>query len=439
MKKGFKLFALAFALLFAVVVKVNADEVVVTDEATLKTCVATESNVCKLNGNIVLTDAVEIGTEVTIDLNGYSITPSATFPTDSLIIVLHGGTLTVNDSKGTGKISTTDADPDVIVGIKMTKAGGDDTKQATLIVNAGTIEGYDYGISGNGNPGRGNTLVTVNGGTVKSLSNSGVGIYQPQEGAVLVSGGKVIGASGIEMRSGTLLVTGGTIEATAAFSSTASGNGSTTTGVGIAVAQHTTAKELVIAITGGTIKGEKSLYQSNIQNLDKAALDKVQMGVIGGAFEGDVQSENFEEFIAGGSYNTAVDASYIAGESDTEQGNNGILVVKTPWDIVVKETENGTVTTPKTAYPGDTVKLDIKANKGYKVASIKVVDDLFGEEITVTDNSFVMPVSSVSVEVTFEKEEVVPNTGDNVVTFILIGLMSLVAFGYSANKLRKNA
>jgi len=32
-----------------------------------------------------------------------------------------------------------------------------------------------------------------------------------------------------------------------------------------------------------------------------------------------------------------------------------------------------------------------------------------------------------------------PNTGDNVVTFILIGLMSLIALAYVANKLRKNA
>ena len=32
-----------------------------------------------------------------------------------------------------------------------------------------------------------------------------------------------------------------------------------------------------------------------------------------------------------------------------------------------------------------------------------------------------------------------PNTGDNVVTYILIGLMSLVTFGYASNKLRKNA
>lgn len=38
------------------------------------------------------------------------------------------------------------------------------------------------------------------------------------------------------------------------------------------------------------------------------------------------------------------------------------------------------------------------------------------------------------------KEEVKnPNTGDNVVTYILIGLMSLIAFGYASNKLRKNA
>lgn len=257
-KKSFKLLTLAFALLFAILVKVNAEEISVDAADKLKDCVKTTGNVCKLGADILLLDPLEIGTEVTIDLNGHQIAPGTTFSSDSVIIVLHGGTLTVEDSKGTGKITTTDSNSDIFVGVKMTKAGGDDNKEATLIVNGGTIEGYDYGISGNGNPGRGNTVVNVIDGTVKGLSTTGAGIFQPQEGVVLIEGGKITGATGIEMRSGTLLVTGGTIEATESFSVNPSGNGSTTTGVGVAVAQHTTGKDLIVAITGGTVKGEKS-------------------------------------------------------------------------------------------------------------------------------------------------------------------------------------
>ena len=50
-----------------------------------------------------------------------------------------------------------------------------------------------------------------------------------------------------------------------------------------------------------------------------------------------------------------------------------------------------------------------------------------------------MPTSPVMIKVAFEKEEAVPNTGDGVITFIVIGLISLIATGYAVNKLRKNA
>lgn len=452
MRKSLNLFILSFALLFAVVINVSAEEVSVDTEAKLNTCVQTEGNVCKLAGNITRANPLEIGKEVTIDLNGYSITPGATFSSDSVVIVLHGGTLTVEDSKGTGKISTTDADSDIFVGIKMTKAGGDDSKEATLFVNAGTIEGYDYGISGNGNSGRGNTVVSITGGTVKGLSATGAGIFNPQEGIVLIEGGKVMGATGIEMRSGTLLVSGGTIEATKAFSVTPTGNGSTTTGVGVAVAQHTTGKDLMVAITGGTVKGEKAVYQSNVQNNKAEVVEKVQVGIVGGTFEGNVESENLKEFIAGGTFNTQVDETYISTNSDIETSNNG-TVVKTAWNIEIKRTENGTVIAKETAYEGETVKLDIKAAEGYEVDTIKVIEALYNSEVEVKDNSFTMTNAPVEVEVTFKKVEVKetskeevkvndeknPNTGDNIVTFVIIGLISLIVAGVAINKLRKNA
>lgn len=444
MKNGLKLFTLVFALLFAVVVKVNAESVTVDTADKLNTCVQTTGNLCKLGADITLANPLEIGTEVTIDLNGYQIAPGTTFSSDSVVIVLHGGTLTVEDSKGTGKITTTNANSDIFVGIKMTKAGGDDTKEATLIVNNGTIEGYDYGISGNGNPGRGNTVVNVVGGTVKGLSAAGAGIFQPQEGSVLIEGGKVIGATGIEMRSGTLLVTGGTIEATQPFSVSASGNGSTTTGVGVAVSQHTTGKDLTVAITGGTVKGEKAVYQSNVQNNNKETVDKIQIGIIGGTFDGKVESENIENFIAGGEYNTAIDESYISKNSNVESSNNG-TVVKTAWDINVEKTENGTVTVKETAFAGETVKLDIKPEKGYQVDTIKVIESLYNEEVEVDDNSFTMTNAPVSVKVTFKKEEIKtndvknPNTGDNVMLFVVLGLIGLIGSAVATIKLRKNA
>lgn len=440
MKKGLKLFTVAFALMFALAIKVNAATNVGTESA-LKDCVAVDGSTCLLSSNITLTESLEVATTVTIDLNGYSITPATPFTGDSLIVVLHGGTLTVDDSKGTGKISSI-VDANVFVGIKMTKAGGDDSKQAALFVNAGTIEGYSYGISGNGNPGRGNTVISIKGGTVNGVNATG--IYHPQEGVVEIAGGTVSGKTGIEMRSGTLLVSGGKIVGNGVpLSVKPNGNGTTTVGAGIAIAQHTTENDILVAITGGTIQGYSALYESDPQ---QNGLSNIDLGIIGGTFEAinggtkAVSSETLTDFIAGGTYNTEVEESYIADESETTK-EDGKVVVKTAWDIVIEDTENGTVTAADTAFAGETVKLEIKAKDGYKVASIKVIEELYGKEVKVTDNSFTMPNSPVSVEVTFEEAKVEPNpnTLDNSITFIILGAISLVGASLAINKLRKNA
>lgn len=68
------------------------------------------------------------------------------------------------------------------------------------------------------------------------------------------------------------------------------------------------------------------------------------------------------------------------------------------------------------------VKTNIEVPEEYLPEGVKVEKD--------KDGNFIV------VELVKEPN---PNTGDNVVTYILIGLMSLVAFGYASNKLRKNA
>ena len=78
--------------------------------------------------------------------------------------------------------------------------------------------------------------------------------------------------------------------------------------------------------------------------------------------------------------------------------------------------------------------------RGYydKVAKIEVLDHL-DRSIEVKDNSFTMPTSPVMVKVTFEKDEKVPETGDSIITFIIISLICLLTSITAINKLRKNA
>ena len=84
-----------------------------------------------------------------------------------------------------------------------------------VVVEGGTITGTTYGISGNGtiegDTDYSNTRITVSGGTV---SGGEVGIYHPQAGELSVSGGTISGKMAIYARSGTIAVTGGSLNAT---------------------------------------------------------------------------------------------------------------------------------------------------------------------------------------------------------------------------------
>ena len=408
-----KLKLLALGLISLLAVNVYAAEVDKADK--LVDCMTNVTDtVCTLTADVELPASLEVGKKVTLDLNGQKITPAATFAGDSLIIVLHGGELTIEDSKGNGEINT-GINEDVFVGIKMTKAGYDTSKVAALIVNSGTIKGYDYGISGNGNPDRINTSIVINGGTVAALNEKGTGIFQPQSGSVEINGGTITGGTGIEMRSGELVVKGGNITGTyKPVSSIANGYGTTTLGAGIAIAQHTTKKEISVSVAGGEIKGYSALYQSNPQEHDQDTLKLVEIEITGGNFEvindgkEAVHSENYEGFISGGSFSTDIDEKDIAKDLE-EVVQDGVHYVGTKNKInIVKEGEGAVTANFTEAIEGQSVKLTVTPAEGYKIKDVIVTVD--GKEIEYKDYTFTMPNDEVEVKVTFEKEEVKAET-----------------------------
>ena len=107
------------------------------------------------------------------------------------------------------------------------------------------------------------------------------------------------------MRAGELNVSGSpVITATGEYTSDSNDSGNTSSGVGIAVAQHTTKKPISVKIDGGTIKGEKSLAEMNPEENDKEDISKVTIDVRGGTFDGEVDAEDVSKFIHGGTYST---------------------------------------------------------------------------------------------------------------------------------------
>ncbi len=161
--------------------------------------------------------------------------------------------------------------------------------------------------------------ITVNINETAVLTGTGHGIYGAGYAIYNTCGTVTGGHTGIELRAGKLNVTGGTITGNGIPTSAESnGNGATTVGAGIAVAQHTTKLPTELTVTGGVINGYTALYQSNPQRNDADSVAKVKLSVSGGTFNAinggtsTVYSENFTRFITGGTFSPAAETKYMA-------------------------------------------------------------------------------------------------------------------------------
>lgn len=296
----------------------------ITSEQEFDECLKNET-ACRLNADINFTNSKKIEREVILDLNGHSILPNNDLKIKGgLITIGRNGKLIINDSKGNGKIST-GSNEDVWAAIQLldTETG---TNYAELEINGGTIEGYYYGITGNGK--RNNTRVIINNGTIKGLNKEdSAGIFQPQIGELIINNGQISGGTGIEIRSGNLTINNGNIEGLASkFVKMVNGSGTTTNGVGITISQHTTKNSIKVNINDGNISGQYALYEWNPHDNDKEDLAKIELHIYGGNFTGyasgvkTIYSQDFKNFISGGKFNKDVD------EYKTEDAKQAVRV-----------------------------------------------------------------------------------------------------------------
>ncbi len=274
---------------------------------------------------------VEIsGKNITLDLNGKTVSPVAgTKISGGLIGVHNGAGLTINDSSAdkTGKITSGDSGK-VYAAVQVTVKGDAATEPAKLTINGGNYEGYYYAIAGNGT--RHNTEITINDGTFKGLVNSpstddmGLAIFHPQDGKLTINGGEFEGpAAGVEIRAGELNISGGTFKATATeFSEKWNGSGTTVVGAAVAISQHSTNKDIKVNITGGSFEGLKAVYEVDLNPTADDKSDNININIEDGTFKGDVASENVDNFISGGTFSSAVPEDYCAeGFIPTDNGD----------------------------------------------------------------------------------------------------------------------
>lgn len=283
---------------------------------------------------------------------------------------------------------------------------GDGVEAPTKLVATGAVfEGTTYGISGNGTAH--NTYIELSDCTV----NGEVGIYNPQDGELIVNGGSVYGEStGIEIRSGSLTVNGGA-EITGAgdpFASDPNGNGTTTTGAAIAVSQHTTNLPIKVTVNDAVLNGVRALFEADLQ--DEIATDQITITVLGGTFNGEVVSENVTGFVKGGAFTEALDAAYVAADAyfyPTDTGYeasttapvagattavavvNGYYYCKTLAEAVAAAEEGDTVTLLADVSVEETIVVEKALTldlNGFDIASgVAVLKIVNAGEVTITD------------------------------------------------------
>ncbi len=325
------------------------------------------------------------------------------------------GAIQVGSVSGTKGLLTVGEGTKITGQIGVTFAG----TGSELKVTGGEIEGNSFAVAGNGNPSQcTNTTVTISGGTLTSKETAA--IYHPEEGNLTMTGGTLNGLFGIVSRRGTIKVTGGTINAT--------GDATTKATVGDTAIELPVGTAIVV-----DNKTENYSGDSKVTIGGTAVINSTNTPVYSAKEEPASGEKSTEIIIDGGDFDKDVPDQFLkTGNSQSESGKVGIV-----HNVKVQENaKNGAVSSVQTAVEGEEVTVNAVPEEGYELSKI-VVTDAEGNEVTVTNGKFIMPTSDVTVSATFVAATN-PQTGDNIVTYIVMGVVSMVLVGISALYLKKN-
>jgi len=233
--------------------------------------------------------------------------------------------------------------------------------------------------------GVGGTALQTNGSNVGNVINIHEGanvsaaawaVYFPSDGEVNISGGTITGGvTGVEIRAGTLTMTGGVVKGNGSgrygtvSPPKSNPSGTTTFGADIAVAKHKTDHDLIVIIEGGTLAGTTSVYESKPDN-GGGIVDVI---IKDGDFSGEIYSENCSEFISGGTF-TKSPMKYVEPQASAVKNDASYMVGADATALV------------KNAKAGDTLTLlqydsEITVPEGVKI------DNETGGPVTINGNT----------------------------------------------------
>ena len=206
-------------------VEITSFKDVVTYASKLTTTLS--SGTYKLLKDIIVTANVvttQFGNDVTIDLNGHTLTNTTVTSSSKYCfgLIRSGQKLTIKDSSDgkTGKVVANNC-------IFVDGSGNELNIEAAIEVNG------DFAVATNGSSTTSGTINIKEG--AKLVSNI-ISMYLPGKTDVNISGGTITGATGIYQKSGTLNITGGTITGNGAKAEyTYNGNGANATGDAVVI------------------------------------------------------------------------------------------------------------------------------------------------------------------------------------------------------------
>lgn len=393
---------------------------------------AKDGQTVRVLANTTMTTGRVDGVSVTLDLNGCTVQVD-----NRAFNVISGGRLTLDDTVGGGLLKVNKVGSTLSLGIvtgskgSVVMKGGtlevpeygiyttkDDTDayvflqggtikadygicalgngtehSAKVEISGGEIQAGIFGFSTNGSEGIGGVDFVMTGGTITSTAEDAPALYLPAfYSTATITGGTITGGTGIEIRAGELTVSGNAqISGIGPLESSPNGSGSTSSGAGIAIAQHATKQPINVTISGNAkISGTYALHESNPQKNDPEAIEQVKIAVTGGALETNapdasqaIYSEDCTGFVKGGTSNTELPGAVLADDSAMLVNEEGSVSVVSEADAVAgagafveKDGKKVYYTTPaaaENANPGATEDIKVYAVEvnGQKFATLE--------------------------------------------------------------------
>lgn len=300
---------------------------------------ATSGQTITLLKDTALTSSISIEKNVTLDLGGKTLSRKGGMLLDIYgNVTIQNGTIAMTDTTRSGadiwvnqtaKL-TVEKSATISAPINSFAIAYYQDCTAAEVTLKGTLTGEGSGITVNGNikdkdssnQNTSNKLI-LDGTTINV---KGHGIYQAGYATTTFTenASTITGSTGIEVRAGNLTVTNSTITGNGTFKCEAKDNGTTTDGVGIAIAQHTTKLPINVTISGGTISGTYAVYESNPQANDPTSIGQVKLSITGGNFNGStaaVYSQDVKDFISDGLFTTDPSDYCVANKAGIPSNN----------------------------------------------------------------------------------------------------------------------